>query len=246
MIWIIGGTSEAREIVSRIRDLDDFIVTVATDEGSEFIDVKNLFIGRLTYEEMGDFIESRGIKLIVDLTHPFAKVVSDNARKIAVEKNIEYARYVRPKLDNLAEDIIVVDSYEEAYKYLENIVGTVFFTTGSKNIRDFEKVRGGNRFIYRILPAMESIKIAHDEGVTIRDIVAVLGPFSKEYNEIMFREYKVDYCVTKDSGKKGGLNEKIMAARELGIKTILIGREKEEGYSSLDEIEKVIRTLRED
>ncbi len=243
MIWIIGGTSEAREIVSRIKDLNNFIVTVATNEGTEFLDIDKLFVGRLSYEEMGEFIDKEKIKLIVDLTHPFAKLVSANAKSIAKEKGIEYARYVRPRLDDLDEDIIALNSYEEAYDYLKNIKGTVFFTTGSKNIKDFEKVKGENRFIYRILPAIESISIAHNEGVVIKDIVAVLGPFSKEYNELMFKEYKVDYCVTKDSGKKGGLEEKISAAKALGVKLILIGREKEEGYSSLDEIEEVIRRI---
>jgi len=243
MIWIIGGTSEAREIVSRIKDLNNFIVTVATNEGTEFLDIDKLLVGRLSYEEMGDFIDENNIKLIVYLTHPFAKLVSANAKNIAREKGIEYARYVRPRLDDLDEDIIALNSYEEAYDYLKNIKGTVFFTTGSKNIKDFEKVKGENRFIYRVLPAMESISIAHNEGVVIKDIVAVLGPFSKEYNELMFKEYKVDYCVTKDSGKKGGLEEKISAAKAQGVKLILIGREKEEGYSSLDEIEEVIRRI---
>jgi|GEM_PF-4649996 len=37
MIWIIGGTSEAREIVDRIKDLNNYIVTIATDGGKEFI-----------------------------------------------------------------------------------------------------------------------------------------------------------------------------------------------------------------
>ncbi len=37
MIWIIGGTSEAREIVDRIKDLNNYIVTIATDGGKECI-----------------------------------------------------------------------------------------------------------------------------------------------------------------------------------------------------------------
>ncbi len=243
MIWIIGGTSEGREMVSRLGNLENFIVTVATDEGKEFLGVKNLHVGRLTYEEMGEFIDDNKIKLIVDLTHPFAVVVSSNAKNIAKEKGIDYARYVRPRLEDIDEDIVILDSYEEAYKYLENIVGTVFFTTGSKNIKDFEKVRGENRFIYRILPATESIELAKLSNIAMKDIIAVLGPFSHNYNLVMFKEYNVDYCVTKDSGKKGGLEEKLSAAKEAGIKTILIGREKENGYDNLDDIEKIIRSI---
>ena len=75
----------------------------------------------------------------------------------------------------------------------------------------------------------------------MHDIIAILGPFSKEYNKIMFREYKSDYVIMKDSGEKGGTTQKIKACEELGITPIIIGRKDEEGINSLDEIEQIIR-----
>ncbi len=72
----------------------------------------------------------------------------------------------------------------------------------------------------------------------MKDIVAVLGPFSIEYNKAMFKEYNVDYVVMKDSGKEGGTLNKIKACEELDIKPIIIGRDEEEGYHNLDFIEK--------
>ena len=98
-----------------------------------------------------------------------------------------------------------------------------------------------NRFIYRILPALESIKIANKHHVSIKNIVAILGPFSKDYNKLMFSEYKSDYVVMKDSGVKGGTLEKIKACEELNIYPLIISREKEEGINNLDEVEKIIR-----
>lgn len=240
MIWIIGGTSEARKLVSRIDDLDNFIITVATESGREFVDSDKLRTGRMNYGEMGEFIDENKIKVIIDLTHPFAKIVSANGRKIAREKNIDYIRYTREKTNYT--NAVNLDSYEEAYEYLKDIKGTVFFTTGSKNIKDFEEVRGDNRFIYRVLPALESIEICVKEGVHIRDIVAVLGPFSIEYNKIMFGEYLADYVIMKDSGTTGGTVERIRACEELGITPIIINREDEEGIDSLIELENIIRT----
>ena len=127
-------------------------------------------------------------------------------------------------------------SYEECYKYLEKIIGTVFFTTGSKNIGDFEKVRGNNRYIYRVLPALESIEICRENNIHMRDIVAILGPFSKEFNNIMLSTYKADYCVMKDSGNVGGTIEKIEACKEIGIKSIIITREEEVGFTDIGEM----------
>lgn len=240
MIWLIGGTSEARELIEKIKDLDSYIVTIATEEGREFIPTDKIVVGRMVYTEMKDFSITNNITLIVDLTHPYAKIVSANAKKLAKELNIKYLRYVRKRTEKFSEGVFL-KSYDEAYEYVSKIKGTVFFTTGSKNIPDFEKIKENNRFIYRILPALESIKICNKSGISIKDIVAILGPFSKEYNKIMFNEYKTDYVVMKDSGAKGGTAEKIRACQELGIIPIVIGREKEEGLNSLDEIEILIR-----
>ncbi len=240
MTWIIGGTSEAREIVDRIKDLDNYIVTIATDGGREFVNSDKLLVGRMDYQEMIRFCEENDISLIVDLTHPYAKIVSENAKKVAKSLEIYYIRYMRDKIEPRI-NAIYLNSYEEAYDYLSGISGTVFFTTGSKNIGDFENVRGENRFIYRILPAMESIEECKRHNVQMKDIVALLGPFSKEYNKAMFKEYKPQYCVMKDSGDKGGTLEKLQACEELGIIPIVICREDEKGINDLDIIEKIIR-----
>ena len=207
MIWIIAGTSEGREIVDRIKDLDNYIATIATDGGKEFINSEKLIVGRMTYEEMISFSKEYNIRMIVDLTHPYAKIVSQNAKQLAQILNIKYIRYTRDKVDSLF-NAVCLESYEETYEYISNISGTVFFTTGSKNIGDFEEIKGNNRFIYRILPALDSIKECIKHNISMKDTVAVLGPFSTEYNKIMFGEYKADYVIMKDSGDKGGTMEK--------------------------------------
>ena len=166
--------------------------------------------------------------------------VTNNAKKIAEYKNIKYLRYTRDKVIPKSKGIYL-NSYEECYDYLKGITGTIFFTTGSKNIGDFEKIRGNNRFIYRILPALESIEECRKYNIKLKDIVGVLGPFSKEYNKIMFKEYNADYVVMKDSGQQGGTLEKIKACEELNIIPIVIGREDEQGINSIDLLEQKIR-----
>ncbi|MCK9443168.1 MAG: precorrin-6A/cobalt-precorrin-6A reductase [Tissierellaceae bacterium] len=78
-----------------------------------------------------------------------------------------------------------------------------------------------------------------------RDIIAVLGPYSKEYNKAMFWEYNPKYCIMKDSGEKGGTLEKLLACEDLGIIPIVIGRESEEGIIDLDLVERSIRKTSE-
>ncbi len=239
MIWIIGGTSEARILVERLKDKDNFIVTVATVTGEEFIETENLEVGRMTLSQMNNFIKKYKIRVVIDLSHPYAKIVSQNAKKSAKENNIDYIRYMREKTKY--NDIIEVDSYKEAYSFLSNIKGTVFFTTGSKNIGDFEKIKGENRFIYRILPALESIEICKKNKVKLKDIIGFLGPFTLEMNRLMFKESGADYVLMKDSGNPGGTREKILACKSLAITAIIISREKEKGIGSLEVLEKRIR-----
>lgn len=244
MIWIIGGTSESRELLSKIKDSNNYIVTVATEEGLDFFDSDKVIMGRLNKNEMMGFIDQYHIDTVVDLSHPYATIVTDNARSVCKEKGIQYLRYVRDRIQ-LADNEIYLNSYEECYEYLKGISGTVFFTTGSKNICDFQKVREKNRFIYRILPALESLEICRENNIHMKDIVAILGPFSKEMNKVMFMDYDVDYCVMKDSGNIGGTVEKIQACRELEVTPIIIGRKQEEGITQLDDIIKALGTVRD-
>ncbi len=240
MIWIIAGTSEGREIIERINDIDSFIATVATDGGREFIESKNVEVGRMNYDQMKHFALKNKVSLIVDMTHPYAKIVSKNAKDLGDQLKIKYIRYTRESLQRNS-NAIYLENYEDACSYLSKIKGTVFFTTGSKNIVDFEKIKEGNRFIYRILPALESIKICSDLGISMKDIIAVLGPFSIECNIAMFKEYNADYVVMKDSGIKGGTVEKIKACEDIDIRPIIISRQLENGIDNLDKIEKIIR-----
>ncbi|MFA7412527.1 MAG: precorrin-6A/cobalt-precorrin-6A reductase, partial [Tissierellaceae bacterium] len=65
----------------------------------------------------------------------------------------------------------------------------------------------------------------------------------KEYNRAMFKEYNPKYCVMKDSGKKGGTLEKVLACEDLAIIPIIIGREAEKGIIDLDLVERLIRRV---
>ncbi|WFA10252.1 precorrin-6A reductase [Tissierella sp. Yu-01] len=235
MIWIIGGTTEARELIDRLGNRRDYIATIATEGGKEFLNSDNIIIGRLNKDDMIRFAKDNDIDTIIDLSHPYAKIVTDNARCISEELGIKYLRYVRKKTVQ-EDDVIYLNSYGECYEYLTKVSGTIFFTTGSKNIGDFEKVRGNNRFIYRILPAIESLEICRKYNIHMKDIIAILGPFSKDFNKTMLSIYNADYCVMKDSGEVGGTIEKLDACRELGIKPIVIGRNDEIGYSNLEDI----------
>ncbi len=239
MIWIIGGTSEARSLVGRLRGKKEFIVTVATYSGAEVLQELQPVIGRMDYSGMVQFIKEKSIDTVVDMSHPYALEVTENAKAASAAAGAAYIRFVRKSAD--IEGCILIESMEKCASYLENVRGCVFFTTGIKNIRDFERVKGTNRFVYRVLPSVFSIQECVQRGVKMEDIIAVLGPVSENMNYRMFKDYKADYVVMKDSGKEGGTLEKINACKKLGITPVVILRECEEkGIKNLDELVRLL------
>lgn len=238
MIWIIGGTTETHELVARLKGKREYIITVATESGKEVLGDERVVVSRLSKEDMIKFIMDNNITTLIDMSHPYAVEVSKNAKEAAKNCGIEYIRYLRESAE--LEGAIVFSNMEECMDFLKGIKGNVFFTTGSKNIKDFEKVRGENRFIYRVLPSLEGIEECVKNGLKLQDIVAILGPVSCELNEGMFKEYKSEYVVMKDSGIKGGTREKILACRKLGITPLVIGRVEEKGFDSIDKLVEMI------
>ena len=79
---------------------------------------------------------------------------------------------------------------------------------------------------------MQSIEACEAAGVPHRNIIAMQGPFTQEMNEATIRQYNICALVTKDGGKAGGFRDKIEAARNTGIRVVLIGRPEEEGMNA--------------
>jgi precorrin-6A/cobalt-precorrin-6A reductase len=235
LIWIIGGTSEAKHLISQLRGKREFVATVATYSGAEVLQGQEAVIGRMDYDAMLQFIKGKAIDTVVDMSHPYATEVSENAKAASAATGAAYIRFVRKS--SAMVDCIFVESVEKCASYLEKVKGCIFFTTGIKNIRDFEGVKGTNRFVYRVLPSIFSIQECVQFNIRMEDIIAILGPVSEDMNYQMFKDYKAEYVVLKDSGKEGGTLDKINACKRLGITPIVILRQCEEkGIDDMDEL----------
>lgn len=238
MIWIIGGTSEG-EYLSKTLENIPHIITLGTEEGMKYYHRENYQYKRMSKEDMADFINDERIDLVIDLTHPFAVNVSRNAREVCQELEIPYKRYERPSIKGF-EHTRAFESYDECFEYLDkNFKGTLFVTTGVNHVEYYEEVRNDNRFIYRVLPMIESVSKLVNLGVHIKDIVAMVGPFNEDIEKEFYKFYKADAVVMKDSGQRGGTLEKLKAAEELGLETFLIRREEAQDQSFVDFVSEI-------
>ncbi|MEH7479744.1 precorrin-6A reductase [Neobacillus drentensis] len=232
MIFVLAGTSDARALALEIKKEGfDLLASVVTENAAVELRESGIpvQVGRLTDEDMVGLIDTKGILAVVDASHPFAEEASKNAIKAAQTAGIPYIRYERESQTFQYDNMTVVESYEEAAGLALAKKGVVMLTTGSKTLQIFTEKLLGNpdiRLIARMLPRVDNMEKCEQLGLPQKNIVAIQGPFSKEFDKALYKQYGVTLMVTKESGKVGSVDEKVEAAKELGIEVILIGRPK--------------------
>ncbi|MCR5342703.1 MAG: precorrin-6A reductase [Butyrivibrio sp.] len=228
-VLIFGGTTEGRELAELLdRAMIPHAVSVATEYGEEIEEnagEKNLFVGRRNASEMADIMRDGGFGIVVDATHPFATGASEEIRKASKEAGVKYLRLSRDTASGseYGEDVFDVLNLDEAAGKLMEIGGSVLVLTGSKELKNLTSKLGSNINIYaRVLPNEDSLQKCKEAGLSGRQIIAMQGPFSKQMNIALIKETGVDAILTKESGQTGGFAEKLQAAKECGIKTVVI------------------------
>ncbi len=256
MILVMSGTEEGREIVERLNDKgEDVVTTVATEYGREIykkIGLGHLCIqGRLDTNELSELIRSKNIDTLIDATHPYATQASLSAIKASEESSIKYIRFQRSAsvaeggdtgkadTDKLGFVHLVKDMNEAVSWCSSSDKERILLTTGFSAAEKFAKLKDDKEIFVRILPMPEHIEKCVSMGIKQSNILALQGPFSIELNTAIYNQYKIDVVITKDSGKTGGVPEKIQSASEAGIDIVIIKRDEIEypvKCSSIDEV----------
>lgn len=268
-VLIYAGTTEGRELAQELaRERIYCDISVATEYGRQIMDEKIspyicILQGRMTAEQMRLKCENEQYLAVVDATHPFATEVSVNIRESLKGLDIPYFRLGREKIpgeegerqagERQAGEQQAEEQNYMARKYFQNTAacvealkkteGTIFLTTGSKELSAFcreETIR--KRLVVRVLPGMESLQECVRNGLEGRQIIAMQGPFSKEMNLAMIRQYQAFVLVTKESGKTGGEDTKLAAAGEAQIPSYIILRPDEK--TSVMDMDEVLEHLR--
>lgn len=240
MIWVIGGTGDARLFIEKLLISGiSLVVTTATEAGARLLgNLKGLTVkwGRFTGEEMGSFIQKQHISLVIDMSHPYAEQVSQNAIRACKKADISYVRFERPGTAGLQPAFC--GSYGEIAGYLQKKEGNVLLTIGTNNLSSFSELDRDRLFV-RVLPVDSSLKKCRENNISLSHIIAVQGPFSTVFNKALLEEYNILYLVTKDSGESGGVPEKNKAASVLGVELLLVERPRVEYPLVFSEIQDV-------
>lgn len=229
-ILIFAGTTEGRKLSECLSKADILhTVCVATEYGELVLtenDCAHVHRGRMDVEEMSAFISDGQFSAVVDATHPYAQVVTENIRTAMKGKDIPYIRLKRETDDSYDYDKIrSFECNEDCAEALLQINGNILLTTGSKELSVYcghESIK--DRLYVRVLPGLESLSLCNENGIIGRHILALQGPFTVDMNEAMLRQYDISCLVTKKSGRAGGYIEKLEAAKRLDIPVYVIER----------------------
>lgn len=237
-ILIFAGTTEGRKLSECLSKADILhTVCVATEYG-EIVLTENacahVHRGRMDVEEMSAFISDGQFSAVVDATHPYAQVVTENIRNAMKGMDIPYIRLKRETDDSYDYDKIrSFECNEDCAEALLQINGNILLTTGSKELSvycGYESLK--DRLYVRVLPGLESLSICNENGIMGKHILALQGPFMVDMNEAMLRQYDISCLVTKKSGRAGGYIEKLEAAKRLDIPVYVVERANAEENAS--------------
>ena len=158
--------------------------------------------GRMDRYQMEEFIRNQGIHLVIDATHPHARLVSEEIQEGRTGVRLE--RCLRAEGEqNKARDWVEVDSIQEAVSFLSSVSRRDFILPqpAVKNWKPCARCTRLSKRVYaRVLPTSNVLKKCEKLGITGSHLIAMQGPFSTEMNTLFLRQTKAEWLLTKDSG----------------------------------------------
>ena len=211
MILVFGGTTEGRSAAEVLEEAGSRYY-YSTKMGEQELTLHHgvRIDGAMDAEAMKAFCYEHQIRLIVDAAHPFASMLHQTIGKVASDMRIPVIRYDRiyPQRD---PDITWIGDYLEVPTDIHTLLATTGVQSISK-LKWLEKL--GVKVIYRILRRESSLLMAYEQGATDEQLC---------YFEDGLLP-KADAILLKESGLSGGFVEKVEAAREKGMRIIVLKR----------------------
>ena len=244
-VLVFGGTIEGREIAEWLGSRGTCTVHISslTEYGGSLVSGLphvHALTGRMLPEQMEALMREHAFSCIVDATHPYAVGVSANIAACAADCGLPLYRVLRE--GEPEGPWIGFDTPAQAAAYVAERPGKVLLTTGSKDLAAYVAAISDyrERLYVRILPVSASIDAVNGLGIPTSHIVAMQGPFSRELNEALLREFCIGIMVTKASGAAGGFWEKVEAAGECGVELVVIHRPVETEGCSFDQVKQTL------
>ena len=236
-LLILGGTSEARELASRLVGLGHAVTTSLAGRTSR----PALPEGELRVGKFGGvpglvgYLRAMRFDRLVDATHPYAGLISVNAVAAAQQTGIPLVRYMRPAwVEPEGAGWIHVPGLEAAAEALPS-GATVLVTTGHEELEVLLS-RDDCRLLVRLIEPPEMALPRHARLILSRP------PYALDDERALFKREGFTHLVSKNSGGEQTA-AKLVAARETGAEVIMVARPVYGPAVEVGTIEEAVRAI---
>lgn len=226
-VLIFGCTREAREAAAMFRRRGRQVVfsVISAYEQSQLPPGILCHVGRLNGPEMLNFIREVNPHHVVDATHPYAVLASQNIRQCCDALNIAHERVHFDDVENAWRDAVEwADSHEALVAAIQREKGNMLLGIGRDPILPIPLETDMSRLFPRITPSPEAVAKCLELGYDKQNIIAMDGPFSKLLTMALFDEKNITGVVVRDATDKSYLHEMVVPALERGFHVIMYGR----------------------
>ena len=222
MILIFGGTTEGRKALAVCEEAaKPFYYSTKGDTQKVNLVCGIHITGAMDEHTMTTFCKEKGIKLIINASHPFAENLHQTVANVAEALNIPVLRLERTYPQH-SDDLLWFDTYQDAITYLQNHkIDNLLALTGVNTIVKLKTYWQDHNCWFRILDREESHAIAEREHFPDDKILY----YEKDGDELaLLKTLKPEAIITKESGESGGFEAKVKAAQQLNIPILVVKR----------------------
>jgi precorrin-6A/cobalt-precorrin-6A reductase len=237
-VLILGGTTEARALGERLakRGGLDVMLSLAGRTAMPVPHAVPVRVGGFGGAAgLADYLAEERIGALIDATHPFATVISENAIAAVRQTGVPFMTLRRPPWTAIAGDRwIKVNDTAAAVSAVGQEPRGVFVALGRSELKPFTGAPQ-HRYLVRSVDPV-------DPPLPQVSYVTARGPFSEADDRALMTAHAIDVVIAKNSGG-GAAYGKIAAARALGIEVILLRRPVAPAAPAVETVEDAIAWL---
>ncbi len=186
---------------------------------------------------LADYLVAERIDALIDATHPYANIISENAAAAARRTAVPFMALRRPPWTAVTGDRwIEVSDAAAAVNAIGREPRSVFIALGRNELGAFAGTPQHRYLVRSVDPVDPPLPLPHVAYVTAR------GPFSEASDRALMTAHEIDVVIAKNSGGSAAYG-KIAAARALGIEVILLRRPPAHAAPAVETVEDAIAWL---
>lgn len=220
-ILILGGTTESRQLAGLLADRTDLAVTLSLAGRTRApvrqpVPVRTGGFGGV--EGLVAYLETGGIDLLIDATHPYAAIMSAHAAAAAERSGVAFLALRRPAWERVADDRWMdAADVPAAIAALGEASRRVFLALGRQEVMPFAQAPQHHYLVRSIEPIDPPLAVPQADYLLQR------GPFPEADERRLLAERGIEAIVAKNSGGAASYG-KIAAARALGLTVVMLRR----------------------